>query len=84
MSVSESVCLLIVLQIMNRLERNNLKVRILRLADLQSTGRPADLAERFGLSIRSVKRYVSEIRDDGYFIRYCPYRQTYVTEKEYI
>lgn len=69
---------------MKRLERRNLKVRILRLADLKSTGSPSDLAERFDISIRSVKRYVSEIREDGIVIRYCPVRRTYVTDKEYI
>ena len=69
---------------MTRLERRNLKVRILRLADLKSTGSPSELAYRLGISVRSTKRYVSEIRDDGYLIRYCPVRRTYVTEKEYI
>lgn len=69
---------------MTRLERKNLKVRILRLADLKCTGSPADLASRFEISIRSIKRYVGEIRDDGHLIRYCPIRRTYVTEREYI
>lgn len=69
---------------MTRLERRNLKVRILRLADLKSTGSPSDLADRFDISTRSVKRYVSEIREDGFPIRYCSVRRTYVTDKEYI
>jgi len=69
---------------MTRLERKNLKVRILRLADLKSAGSPADLADRFEISVRSAKRYVSELRDDGHLIRYCPVRKTYVTEREYL
>ena len=68
---------------MSRIDRENLKVRIIRLADLQSTGSPSDLALKLGISYRSVKRIVREIRGDGFLIRYCPIRKTYVTEKEY-
>jgi transcription initiation factor IIE alpha subunit len=68
---------------MSRINRENLKVRILKLAYLKSTGSPDDLACRFGISKRSVKRIVSEIREDGQMIRYCPIRRSYVTEKEY-
>jgi hypothetical protein len=68
---------------MSRIDREYLKVRILKLADLKSTGSPGDLAFRFGISKRSVKRIVSEIRDGGQKIRYCPIRRSYVTEKEY-
>ncbi len=68
---------------MQRINRENLKVRILRLADLKSTGSPDDLAYRLGISKRSVKRIVSEIREEGQMIRYCPLRRSYVTEKEY-
>jgi hypothetical protein len=42
-----------------------IKLRILRLAALKSTGRPADLAIRFNISERSVKRIVGEIRNEG-------------------
>jgi DNA-binding Lrp family transcriptional regulator len=68
---------------MQRINRENLKVRILRMADLKSTGSPSDLALRLGISPRSVKRIVSEIREDGQKIRYCPLRKSYVREKEY-
>lgn len=68
---------------MTRINRENLKVRILKLADLKSTGSPDDLAFRLGISKRSVKRIVGEIRDDGFKIRYCHLRKSYVTEKEY-
>jgi transposase len=68
---------------MTRIYRKNLKVRILRLANLKSTGSPDELAFMFGISKRSVKRIVSEIREDGQAIRYCPLRRSYFTEKEY-
>ncbi len=68
---------------MARINRANLKVRILRLAGLKSTGSPDELACRLGISKRSVKRIVSEIREDGQMVRYSRLRKTYVTEKEY-
>ena len=69
---------------MTRINREHLKVRILRLATLKSTGSPADLAFRFDISERSVKRIVSEIREQGNEIRYSPLRKSYVTEIEYL
>jgi predicted DNA-binding transcriptional regulator YafY len=68
---------------MTRINREYLKVRILRLACLKSTGSPAELAYRFEVSERSIKRMVSEIREEGREIRYCPVRRSYVTESEY-
>jgi biotin operon repressor len=68
---------------MARINRESIKVRILRLADLQSTGSPSDLALRLGISQRSVKRIVSEIRSDGQMIRYCPLRHSYVRDREF-
>lgn len=68
---------------MARINRANLKVRILKLADLKGTGSPDELACLFGISKRSVKRIVSEIREDGQMVRYCRLRKSYVTEKEY-
>lgn len=68
---------------MARINRDSMKVRILRLADLQSTGSPSDLAGRLGISQRSVKRIVSEIRHDGQMIRYSPVRHSYVRDREY-
>jgi hypothetical protein len=69
---------------MTRINRENLKVRILRLASLKSTGSPADLAIRLDISERSVKRIVSEIRGQGKEIKYSPLRKSYVTELEYL
>jgi hypothetical protein len=69
--------------VMTRINREHLKGRILRLACLKSTGSPADLAFRFEISERSVKRIVSEIREEGQTLKYCPVRKSYVTEAEY-
>ncbi|MBN2861735.1 MAG: hypothetical protein JXN62_01145 [Bacteroidales bacterium] len=69
---------------MTRHDRHNIKVRILRLAALRSTGRPADLAYRFDISERSVKRFVREIKQEGNDIRFSPVAGSYVTEEEYL
>jgi len=50
---------------------------------LKSTGAPADLAVRFEISERSVKRIVREIREAGTELRYSKTRRSYVTDKEY-
>ena len=68
---------------MNRFQRNTLKVRLLKLATLKSTGPPSDLASRFEISERSVKRIVKELRDEGTDISYSQIRRSYVTEKDY-
>jgi len=63
---------------MTRFDKENLKVRILKLASLKSTGRPADLASKFDISERSVKRIVKEIREDGKEIKFCQSVGSYV------
>ncbi|NMB52519.1 MAG: hypothetical protein GX999_09345 [Bacteroidales bacterium] len=66
---------------MTRKEKENIKFRILKLAALRSTGRPIDLASRFDISERSVKRFVGEMRKEGNNIRYSQLAGSYVTEK---
>jgi hypothetical protein len=73
----------IILATMNRFQKETLKLRLLKLATLKSTGAPADLALRFEISERSIKRIVKEIRDGGTEIPYCRFRRSYVTEKNY-
>ena len=68
---------------MNKFEKETLKARLLRLAALKSTGPPAELAIRFEISERSVKRIVRELRDEGNELRYSQTRRSYVTEEEY-
>lgn len=69
---------------MNKFQKETLKVRLLKLVMLKSTGAPADLALRFEISERSVKRIVKEIRDAGTDIRYSPARRSYVTDEDYL
>jgi len=73
----------IIVSIMNKFQRETLKKRLLKLAILKSTGAPAELAIRFEISERSVKRIVQEIRDDGTDIRYSQLRRSYVTDEDY-
>jgi biotin operon repressor len=68
---------------MARFQKENMKVRILKLASLKSTGNPAELALKLGISPRSVKRLAHELRQAGHEVRYCRSRDTYVTDKKY-
>lgn len=68
---------------MNKCYKKTLKVRLIKLAALKSTGAPADLALRFEISERSVKRIVREIREEGTDLHYSLSRRSYVTDKDY-
>lgn len=68
---------------MNKFQRETLKMRLLKLATLKSTGAPSELALRFEVSERSIKRIVKEIRDDGTELRYSASRRSYVTDEDY-
>jgi biotin operon repressor len=68
---------------MNKFRKETLKVRLLKLATLKCTGAPADLALRFDISERHVKRIVKEIRDDGTEIWFSQSRRSYVTREDY-
>ena len=68
---------------MNKFQKETLKVRLLKLASLKSTGAPAELAVRFEISERSVKRIVKEIREDGIDLRYSQSRRSYVTDENF-
>lgn len=68
---------------MNKFRKETLKVRLLKLASLRCTGAPSDLAMRFDISERHVKRIVKEIRDDGTDIWYSQSRRSYVTGEDY-
>ena len=68
---------------MNKFHKETLKKRLLKLAVLKSTGAPAELALRFEISERSVKRIVKEIREEGVDISYNQWRRSYVTDKNY-
>ena len=67
---------------MRRIDRGSLKPRIVRLAGLKRTGSTAQLSLRLGISRRSVKRLVSEIRYDGLNISYSKFLETYIIKNE--
>ena len=68
---------------MNKFQKQDLKDRILKLAKLKSTGAPSDLAFRFEISERSVKRMVREIRVEGINIRFNQSIGSYLIEENY-
>jgi biotin operon repressor len=68
---------------MARFQKENMKVRILKLAALKSTGNPAELAFKLGISPRSVKRLAHELRQAGHEVRYCRGRDTYIADEKY-
>jgi transposase len=74
----------IILAIMNRFQKEALRLRLLKLASLKSTGAPADLAFRFEISERSVKRMAKEMRDRGINLRYSQARRSYTLGEDYI
>jgi predicted DNA-binding transcriptional regulator YafY len=57
---------------------------LLELIKKECTGNAADLCRRAGISERTFYRYLYCMRDMGYPISYCKWRQTYylVTAKE--
>jgi transposase len=68
---------------MNKFQKETLKLRLLKLAMLKCTGAPAELALRFEISERSVKRIIKEMREEGIDLGYSYSRQSYVTEKDF-
>lgn len=69
---------------MNRFQKEALRLRLLKLASLKSTGAPADLAFRFEMSERSVKRMAKEMRDRGINITYSQSRRSYILGEDYV
>jgi len=65
---------------MTRFQKENKKVRILKLINLKSTGTPAELAINMNVSPRTAKRLIHELRKDGNCIRYCRTRCSYVPD----
>jgi len=74
---------ILILAKMNKFQKEAYKLRLLKLANLKSTGAPGELALRFEISERSVKRIVREIREEGIDLRYSSVRRSYVTEEDF-
>lgn len=69
--------------IMNKFQKETFKIRLLKLAALKCTGTPNELALRFEISERSVKRIVRELREEGTDLRFSQSRRSYVTDSYY-
>jgi len=67
---------------MNKFEKACIKERLLKLIKLQSTGTPSDLADKFEISERTVKRIIRELREEGSDIRYDYSCISYIFEKK--
>jgi predicted DNA-binding transcriptional regulator YafY len=65
---------------MNKFEKASIKERVLKLAKLKSTGTPAEMALKFEISERTIKRIVKEMRDEGAVIRFDYSRMSYVMD----
>jgi ribosomal protein S25 len=63
---------------MNKFEKACIKERILRLIKLKSTGTPSQLAQKFEISERSVKRIIRELKNDGKVIKFDHNRISYI------
>ncbi len=68
---------------MAKKDKDGLKKRISRLAELKSTGTPAELAATLNISERSVKRLIAELRKSGRDIRFSQIRNSYVTDENF-
>jgi predicted DNA-binding transcriptional regulator YafY len=82
LNLSVNVCLIPVnLTVMNKFERACIKGRILQLARMRSTGTPEDLAYKFDISSRTIKRIIKELREEGEDIRYDYNCMSYIFPK---
>ena len=63
---------------MKRIHRQDIKTRLARLARLRCTGTPSQIAMQFDIGERTVKRLVSEMRDDGIDISYRKEIMSYI------
>ena len=63
---------------MTRFQKENMKIRVLRLISRGSTGSPEELAMMLDVSTRTAKRLIQELRKEGYFIRYSRMSRSYI------
>jgi ribosomal protein S25 len=67
-----------ILNPMNKFDKTCIKERIIRLVKLKSTGTPSELAQRFEISERSVKRLIRELKQEGEVKKFDHNRMSYV------
>ena len=68
---------------MTSFRKQMVKSRLLRMAELRSTGRPSDVARKLDISERSVKRFIRELRQEGLLIKFSHAIRSYVIWEKY-
>ena len=63
-------------------KRIKIKNCILKLIRLKSAGTPAELASRFGISERSIKRMIHELKQEGHRIVFWHAGNTYIIDPD--
>lgn len=56
--------------------------RLDQLIRMKATGTPVNLANRLGISRRSLTNYISLMKENGAPIKFCFYRQSYYYDEE--
>jgi biotin operon repressor len=56
--------------------------RLDRLIRIKATGTPDQLADKLGMSRRSVFDYINLMKENGAPIKFCAYRQSYYYDEE--
>jgi len=64
-------------------ERVKIIGSLLRLIRLRAAGPPAELAVKFGVSERSIKRLIRELKSDGYKIEFWRSGNIYILDPEF-
>ncbi|MDY0198772.1 MAG: HTH domain-containing protein [Tenuifilaceae bacterium] len=62
---------------MNILKLQELLESLVKLIEHECTGTPAELAQQLGVTDRTVKRYIAQLRDMGADIKYCTHLNSY-------
>ena len=62
---------------MNILKLQELLESLVKLIEHECTGTPAELAQQLGVTDRTAKRYIAQLRDMGADIKYCSYLNSY-------
>jgi len=62
---------------MNILKLQEQLERLVKLIEHECTGAPAELAQRLGITDRTAKRYIAQLREMGADIRFCSHLNSY-------
>lgn len=62
---------------MNILKLQEQLERLVKLIEHECTGTPTELSQKLGVSDRTAKRYIAQLRDMGADIKYCSHLNSY-------